>query len=200
MKKFLFSLVLMLMAIAASAQTSIYDFTIKDTDGHDTTLAPYKGQVMLIVNTATQCGFTPQYAELEALYQQYKDRGFTIVDFPCNQFGGQAPGSMEEIHQFCTGTYDIHFPQLNKVDVNGPQASPLFAYLIQQKPFVGFGVGPMADRMDQMMRKREPDYDKRPDIKWNFTKFLIDREGRVIARFEPTQPMSDVKAAVEKLL
>ena len=165
-----------------------------------TSLSPYEGQVILIVNTATQCGFTPQYSELEALYQKYKSKGFVILDFPCNQFGGQAPGSYEDIHKYCTAKYDIHFPQFSKIDVNGVNADPLFVHLKTERGFQGFGNDAKGKFMDRMLRKRDPNYDKTPDIKWNFTKFLIDKRGRVVARFEPTQPIADVEKAIVQLL
>ena len=165
-----------------------------------TSLSPYEGQVILIVNTATQCGFTPQYSELEALYQKYKSKGFIILDFPCNQFGGQAPGSYEDIHKYCTAKYDIHFPQFSKIDVNGVNADPLFVYLKTERGFQGFGNDAKGKFMDRMLRKKDPNYDKTPDIKWNFTKFLIDKRGRVVARFEPTQPIADVEKAIVELL
>lgn len=165
-----------------------------------TSLSPYEGQVILIVNTATQCGFTPQYSELEALYQKYKSKGLVILDFPCNQFGGQAPGSYEDIHKYCTAKYDIHFPQFSKIDVNGVNADPLFVYLKTERGFQGFGNDAKGKFMDRMLRKKDPNYDKTPDIKWNFTKFLIDKRGRVVARFEPTQPIADVEKAIVQLL
>ncbi len=180
---------------------SIYDFTVKDRKGQDVSLADYKGKVLLIVNTATRCGFTPQYTELENIYEKYKDQGFDILDFPCNQFGEQAPGSNEEIHEFCTLNYNIKFPQLGKIDVNGENESPLFTYLKAQKGFEGFDMqdklGPL---LDQMMSKADPDYAKKPSIKWNFTKFLIDRNGKVVKRFEPTHNMGLVDAEVKALI
>ncbi|MBP7856558.1 MAG: glutathione peroxidase [Prevotella sp.] len=193
-------LLMLAVAIGASAQKNIYKFKVKDADGKKVSLAQYKGKVLLVVNTATQCGFTPQYADLEALYSKYKDQGFVILDFPCNQFGQQAPGTAKEIHAFCTGKYDIHFPQFDKVDVNGKKASPLFVYLKQQQGFKGFGEGATAIRMGQMLAKRDASYAANADIKWNFTKFLIDRTGKVVARFEPTHQMSDVELAVAQLL
>lgn len=200
MKKVIFLMAMLLMAVAGYAKGGLYKQKVKDADGRTVSLRQYRGQVMLIVNTATHCGFTPQYTALENLYQKYKDRGFVVLDFPCNQFGSQAPGSYEEIHAFCTGTYDIHFPQFDKVEVNGPGASPLFTYLKGEQPFHGFGDGPKAQGMDRMLRKKDTDYDKKADIKWNFTKFLIDRKGRVIARFEPTQDISEVEQALLQLL
>ncbi len=182
-------------ALSASAQ-SIYDFKVKAQDGSEVSLADYKGKVLLIVNTATQCGFTPQYKELEALYRKFQDKGLVILDFPCNQFGEQAPGTDAEIHAFCTGQYAISFPQFAKVQVNGPEAEPLFTWLKSQQGFKGFGGGTKAQAMDKLLSQQDPDYANNPDIKWNFTKFLVDREGNVAARFEPTQSMKFVEAVV----
>ena len=182
-------------ALSAGAQ-SIYDFKVKAQDGSEVSLADYKGKVLLIVNTATQCGFTPQYKELEALYRKFQDKGLVILDFPCNQFGEQAPGTDAEIHAFCTGQYAISFPQFAKVQVNGPDAEPLFTWLKSQQGFKGFGGGTKAQAMDKLLSQQDPDYANNPDIKWNFTKFLVDREGNVAARFEPTQSMKFVEAVV----
>ena len=164
-------------------------------------LSDYKGKVILIVNTATRCGFTPQYKELEELYQKYSQSGLEILDFPCNQFGQQAPGSIEEIHNFCTANFNIHFPQFDKIDVNGDNAHPLFTYLKSKQAFGGFDLNERLGKLlDDMMRKKDPEFDKNPDIKWNFTKFLIDRQGNVIKRFEPTDKMADVEMEIAKAL
>jgi len=187
-------------ATAALAQ-DIYGISVKNDRGEDVSLADYKGKVLLIVNTATRCGFTPQYEELEALYDAYASKGLEILDFPCNQFGEQAPGSIEEIHQFCTSKYDIHFPQFDKIDVNGDAASPLFTYLKSQQGFKGFDEKDrMGKLLDGMLRKKDPDYAKNPDIKWNFTKFLVTRDGRVIRRYEPTEKLSTVEADIKREL
>ena len=137
-KRFIVSLMAMMSVLTMTAQSSVYDFTVKDDAGKDVSLADYKGKVLLIVNTATRCGFTPQYKELEALYEKYAKDGFEILDFPCNQFGEQAPGSIQEIHQFCTANFDIQFPQFDKIDVNGANEHPLYTYLKSQKGFGGF--------------------------------------------------------------
>ncbi len=157
---------------------SVYDYSAKTLDGQDVSLADYRGQVLLIVNTASKCGFTPQYEGLEALYRDYKDRGLTILGFPCNQFGAQEPGNAEEIASFCSLTYDVTFPMLAKIDVNGPSAHPLYAFLKKEQKGV---LGSKA-------------------IKWNFTKFLIGRDGEVVERFAPTTKPEDLKVAVEALL
>ena len=193
-----------MMALAA-CQTSndmeIYKFTVKDRKGNDVSLADYKGKVLLIVNTATRCGFTPQYTELEALYEKYSAKGLEILDFPCNQFGQQAPDTEEEIHEFCQLNYNTKFPQFKKIDVNGDNQSPLFAYLKSQKGFKGFDPNHQIGKiLIDMLSKANPDYDKNPDIKWNFTKFLIDRNGNVIERYEPTEDIKVIEKAMEKLM
>ena len=201
MKKLLLTLTALLMMGSASAKTKLYDITVKDGDGKEVSMKQYKGQVLLIVNTATRCGFTPQYKELEQFYEKFHASGLEILDFPCNQFGQQAPGSYSDIHSFCTANFDIQFPQFDKVDVNGPEASPLFVYLKSQQGFGGFGQdNPAGKMMHEMMLKRDEHYADSPDIKWNFTKFLVDRKGRVVARFEPTDSMADVEQAVGALL
>jgi glutathione peroxidase-family protein/nitroreductase len=188
--------VAMMSVLSMSAQ-GIYDISVKDDLGNDVSLADYKGKVMLIVNTATRCGFTPQYDELEALYEKYHAQGFEILDFPCNQFGEQAPGTIEEIHQFCTMNFNIKFPQFDKIDVNGANESPLFTYLKAQKGFGGFDLNDQRGKfMDEMLRKQDADYDKKSDIKWNFTKFLVSHDGRVVKRYEPTDKMTDVDADI----
>ena len=190
------SLFLAMCVLGMSAQ-SIYDFKVKDDVGKDVSLSDYKGKVLLIVNTATRCGFTPQYKEMEALYEKYRAEGFEILDFPCNQFGAQAPGTIREIHQFCTANFDIHFPQFDKINVNGAGESPLYTYLKAQKGFSGFDIKDQRGKMmDEMLRKQDADYDKKSDIKWNFTKFLIARDGRVLKRYEPTENMSDIEADI----
>ena len=178
-------------------EKSIYDIQVKDDAGKDVSLADYKGKVLLIVNTATRCGFTPQYKELEALYEKYQKEGLEILDFPCNQFGEQAPGSIQEIHQFCTANFDIQFPQFDKIDVNGENESPLFTYLKAQQGFSGFDLTDQTGKMmDNMLRKKDADYDKKPDIKWNFTKFLVARDGRVVKRYEPTDKVANIEANI----
>ncbi len=157
---------------------SVYDFSAKTLQGKDVSLADYRGQVLLIVNTASKCGLTPQYEGLEALYKAHKDRGLTILGFPCNQFGAQEPGTAEEIGGFCSLNYDVTFPMMAKIDVNGPSAHPLYAYLKKQQKGVLGTEG----------------------IKWNFTKFLIDRDGNVVERFAPTTKPEDLQVAVEALL
>ena len=197
-KLMIISLLAVVSVLSASAQTSIYDFKVKDDAGKDVSLSDYKGKVLLIVNTATRCGFTPQYKELEALYQKYRSEGLEILDFPCNQFGQQAPGSIQEIHQFCTANFDIQFPQFDKIDVNGENAHPLYTWLKAQKGFGGFDLNDKTGKMmDDMLRRNDADFDKKSDIKWNFTKFLISRDGKVLKRYEPTDKMTDVEADIQ---
>ena len=179
---------------------TVYDFTVKDRQGNDVPLADYKGKVLLIVNTATGCGFTPHYDPLEETYRELKDKGFEILDFPCNQFAGQAPGSDDEIHEFCTIKFGTEFPQFAKIDVNGETADPLFAYLSTEKPFEGFGKGVKNALLNKFSRMNNKKFGDKAYIKWNFTKFLVDREGKVVSRFEPTFDMKKVKEAVENLL
>lgn len=179
---------------------SVYDFTVKAQDGTEVALSDYKGKVLLIVNTATGCGFTPQYDELQDIYEEFQAKGLEILDFPCNQFGEQAPGSDEEIHSFCTGRFGITFPQFAKIDVNGNNAIPLYKWLVENSTFEGFGKGPKALAMSGVMKLMDKDYKNNSKIKWNFTKFLISREGEIIGRFEPTNSMKDLRAAVEKAL
>lgn len=173
----------------------IYDFKVKTQDGGEVSLSEYKGKVLLIVNTATGCGFTPQYDELQELYDAFNDKGLEILDFPCNQFGAQAPGNDEEIHSFCTGRYGITFPQFSKVDVNGENAIPLYNWLTENTKFEGFGKKPMSLILAGAVKKMDKDYRNNGNIKWNFTKFLIDRNGNIVSRFEPT----DMKKLKEKI-
>ena len=156
---------------------SIYEFKVMNNKGEEVSLAQYKGKVLLIVNTATGCGFTPQYEGLQKLYDEFVDKGFEILDFPCNQFAGQAPGSDEEIHQFCTLRYHTTFPRFKKIDVNGKNADPLYNYLKEEQK------GTLGSR-----------------IKWNFTKFLVDKEGKVVARFAPNDKPENLRAKIEELL
>lgn len=158
--------------------SAITDFEVRASDGTAASLAAYRGKVLLIVNTASKCGFTPQYAGLEKLHRDYADRGFEVLGFPCNQFGAQEPGDAAEIANFCSLTYDVTFPVFAKVDVNGPEADPLFERLKAEAP------GLMGSKL----------------VKWNFTKFLVDRNGQVVARYAPTTKPEDIRRDIEKLL
>lgn len=179
---------------------NVYDFTVKAQDGSEVSLSDYRGKVLLIVNTATGCGFTPQYDELQDLYDEHQNDGLEILDFPCNQFGEQAPGDDEEIHSFCTGRYGITFPQFSKIDVNGENAIPLYKWLTDNTTFEGFDKNPMGLMLTQVIKKMDKDFKNSSSVKWNFTKFLINREGEIVARFEPMTDLKKVKAKVEDLL
>ena len=179
---------------------TVYDFTVKDMQGNNISLSEYQGKVMLIVNTATGCGFTPHYDPLEAMYKEFREKGFEILDFPCNQFANQAPGTEEEIHDFCTLKFGTEFPQFAKIDVNGDNADPLFAYLATEMPFNGFGKGLKNAALSKFADMNNKKYGEKTYIGWNFTKFLVDREGKVVARFEPTVDMKEVRAAVAAVL
>lgn len=177
-----------------------YDYVVTAPDGSEVPMKDFEGKVVLVVNTATGCGFTPHYKDLEEMYEKFHEKGFEIVDVPCNQFAGQTPGTDDEIHEFCTLKYHTQFPQMKKADVNGENELPLFRYLKEQKGFEGFGKGPVALAMSAMLAKIDKDYKNNPAIKWNFTKFVIDRQGNVVARFEPTIKMAEVAKRVEELL
>ena len=179
---------------------SIYDYSVPTPTGEEFSLRNFEGKVILIVNTATGCGFTPQYKDIERIYEAYHDLGLEVLDIPCNQFAGQTPGTDEEIHEFCTLRYNTQFPQMKKSDVNGDGALPLYTYLKSQKGFEGFGHSPAGLAMTAMLRKLDKNYKTNPDIKWNFTKFVVDRQGNVVARFEPTAKMEEVQNCIAALL
>ncbi|MBO6281925.1 MAG: glutathione peroxidase [Alphaproteobacteria bacterium] len=173
-----------------------YEQYVLTPTGEQVSMQNYAGKVVLVVNTATGCGFTPQYADLERLYEKYHDKGLEIVDVPCNQFFGQAPGSDDEIHQFCALRYHTQFPQFKKSDVNGANALPLFSYLKSQKGFEGFGDAEDSAEFAAFIRQQDENFERNSDIKWNFTKFLINRKGNVVARFEPIADMSKVEKMI----
>jgi glutathione peroxidase len=178
MKTILLIAALLLVQTLALTAASVYDVPLKDIDGKDTSLKAYQGKVLLVVNVASKCGLTPQYKALEALHEKYKDKGFTVLGFPCNQFAGQEPGTNEEIKQFCTSKYNVSFPMFDKLEVNGPNRHPLYVQLVgKDSPFPG-------------------------DIKWNFGKFLVGRDGKIIKRFEPrvTPDSPEITKAVEEAL
>lgn len=180
---------------------TVYDFSVKDRKGNEVSLKEYANEVLLIVNTATKCGFTPQYEELENLYKKYHAKGFEILDFPCNQFGQQAPGTDEAIHEFCKLNFGTEFPRFKKIKVNGDDAEPLYQYLKEQKGFAGWDPNhKLTPILEEILSKEDPDYKEKSDIKWNFTKFLINKQGQVVARFEPTEDLSKVAKQIEELL
>ena len=181
--------------------SKVYDYSVFTPKGEEVSLSEFKGKVLVIVNTATGCGFTPQYEQLEDMYKKYHEKGLEIIDIPCNQFGGQAPGSDEEIHEFCTLHFNTTYEQYKKSDVNGEKELPLYTYLKSRKGFEGFDKShKLSSLLDDMLGKADPDYAKKPDIKWNFTKFIVNRDGEVVKRFEPTADMADVEAFVKSLL
>ena len=175
MKKIITAIMLIMAVTAISAQENIYSFKVKDDQGKEVSLEQYKGKVLLIVNTATRCGFTPQYKDLEAIYEKYKEQGFEILDFPCNQFGGQAPGTIAEIKEFCSTNYNVKFTQFDKIEVNGENEHPLYTYL-------------------------KANAENKNNIRWNFTKFLISPDGQILKRFESADKMEDVETAVAQAL
>ena len=180
---------------------TVYDFVVKDRKGGEVSLREYANEVILIVNTATKCGFTPQYEEWEAIYEKYHAKGFTILDFPCNQFGQQAPGTDESIHEFCKLNFGTEFPRFKKIKVNGEDADPLYKYLKEQKGFAGWDPNhKLTPILEEMLSKEDPDYKEKADIKWNFTKFLVNKQGLVVARFEPTESLENVSKKIEELL
>ncbi len=179
--------------------TGIYDINVKTRDNKEVSLKQYKGKVLLIVNTATGCGFTPQYEGLEKLYKKYNTRGLEILDFPCNQFGNQAPGTDDEIHNFCTLKYNTSFDQFAKIDVNGQNEAPLFKFLKEKQGFKGFS-GLMAKFLIPVVKKQDPNYKDNSNIKWNFTKFLIDRQGNVVNRFESTITPAKIDKEIQKYI
>ena len=178
---------------------SVYDFKVKACDVSEVPLSKYKGDVLLIMNSATEDRFASQYRELEKLYEKYKGRGFEILDFPCDQFGYQSPGTDEEIHHVCEDRYGITFPQFSKVDVKGKRMSPLFRWLTDNTFFEGFGISPRGIMLSRDVRKLDHNYQANSDVKWNFTKFLVDRTGYVVDRFEPPD-MRRLREGIERLL
>lgn len=181
-------------------EKSIYDFTVKARGGKTLALASLKGKVLLVVNTATGCGFTPQYEGLEKLYGKYHSKGLEILDFPCDQFGHQAPGSDDEIHQFCALKYNTSFDQLAKIEVNGPGAEPLYKFLKAARSRDAAPEAKIAGLRDLLKKHNLTGAQAAGDIEWNFTKFLIDREGNVIQRFHPTTTPDEIAAEIEPLL
>jgi len=200
MKKILTILATICAIACTGSKTTIYDFTAETNSGEQLSFSQYKGDVLLIVNTASKCGFTPQYDGLEAIYKKYASKGFVVIGFPCDQFGHQEPGSNEEIEEFCRLNHGVTFPLMAKSDVNGENANEVFKWLYSEKPFAGFGDSDTGKFMDGMLSRSDPDYASNPDIKWNFTKFLIDRKGRVVARFEPVVTPEELESEIEALL
>ena len=178
---------------------NIYDFEVKDAEGNTVSLSEYKDKVLLIVNSATECGFTPQYNQLTEIYNEFKNDGFIILDFPCNQFGNQAPGTATEIKEACRLNFLVEYPIFDKIDVNGENEDPLYTYLKEEQPFKDI-TGKGAGKLKLVVKAKDWDYKNNNDIKWNFTKFLVNREGNVVNRFEPTEDLDDIKDEIKKLL
>lgn len=178
---------------------SIYDFKVNKRRGGELDFSELRGKVLLIVNTATGCGFTPQYEAIEALYEKYHDKGFEVLDFPCNQFGNQAPGSDDEIHEFCTARYKTQFDQLAKVDVNGENESPVYTFLKSEMPYEE--IKGIKNKMAmKAVSKISKSTKKDSDIKWNFTKFLVDKNGKVVKRYDPTFKPEDIDADIAAII
>lgn len=178
---------------------SIYDYAVKNRNGKDVFISDYKGKVLIIVNTATGCGFTPQYEGLENLYKKYHNEGLEILDFPCNQFGNQAPGSDDEIHQFCQLKYNTSFDQFSKIDVNGENEEPLYTYI--KKEIAEDIIDGMKNKLSMKAIEKISSTVKNPeDIKWNFTKFLVDRNGNVVQRYSPTFKPENMEEKIKELL
>ncbi|PXW87325.1 glutathione peroxidase [Streptohalobacillus salinus] len=181
--------------------TTIYDFEALTAQGEPVALNTFAGDVFLVVNTASKCGFTPQFEDLQKLYHKYKDQGFTILGFPCNQFNAQEPGTNEEAAAFCKKNYGVEFPVFGKVDVNGRRSHPIFQFLKQEKPFQGFDETTMNGKLiKKIVTDRYPEWVVGDDIKWNFTKFLVNRNGEVIKRFEPTDEPMDFEKDIQAVL
>jgi glutathione peroxidase len=178
---------------------NIYDFEVKDAEGNTVSLSEYKDKVLLIVNSATECGFTPQYNQLTEIYNEFKNDGFIILDFPCNQFGNQAPGTATEIKEACRLNFLVEYPIFDKIDVNGENEDPLYTYLKEEQPFKDI-TGKGAGKLKLVVKAKDWDYKNNNDIKWNFTKFLVNHEGNVVNRFEPTEDLDDIKDEIKKLL
>lgn len=180
---------------------TIYDFKAQDIDGEEVSLSHYQGKVLVIVNTASKCGFTPQYEDLQTLYAKYNDKGLEILGFPSNQFAEQEPGTNDEVKQFCLINYGVSFPLFEKTDVRGPAAHPLFTYLTEQLPFEGFGhKHPLVEKMAGFLHDKFPDTIAGDSVKWNFTKFLIDAEGNPVSRHEPWKSPLEMEDDIVALL
>ena len=204
MKKVLLAVFLGLLGLGAAAQNeermaTIYDFKTRSNKGAEVNFKDYEGKVLLIVNTASKCGFTPQYDGLEALYQQYKDKGLVVIGFPCDQFAGQEPGTNEQIEEFCRLNHGVTFPLMAKTDVNGPNAEPVFEYLKAQAPTETYN-GFKAKATQKMLKGLSKSVEKDSDILWNFTKFLVSRDGTVVKRFAPVAEPKDFAKDIEEML
>lgn len=178
----------------------IYDFTMKSLSGKEINFADYKGKVMLIVNTASKCGFTPQYEGLEKLYKKYKDKGLVVLGVPCNQFLGQEPGEAKEIQETCLINYGVTFQMFAKIDVNGEKQEPLFAYLKENAPFEGYPIKEIGEQLDNIHREQKTGFEHGNNIRWNFTKFLVSKDGKTIKRFESMVKPEEMEKDIEEML
>lgn len=206
MKRRLFSLIAMLMCLTlatniyAQKEKSIYDFKMNDLEGEQIDFSQYKGKVILIVNTASQCGLTPQYEGLEKLYEEYKDKGLVILGFPCNQFLGQEPGDAKEIRSVCLKNYGVTFPMFEKIDVNGKNEAPLYTFLKKKAPFKGYPNEDFGRQLDEIHKKTGTGFEKGDNIRWNFGKFLVSKDGKTIKRFEPMVEPKELEKEIIKML
>ncbi len=206
MKRRLFSVIAMLMCLTlatniyAQKEKSIYDFKMNDLEGEQIDFSQYKGKVILIVNTASQCGLTPQYEGLEKLYEEYKDKGLVILGFPCNQFLGQEPGDAKEIRSVCLKNYGVTFPMFEKIDVNGKNEAPLYTFLKKKAPFKGYPNEDFGKQLDEIHKKTGTGFEKGDNIRWNFGKFLISKDGKTIKRFEPMVEPKELEKEIIKML
>lgn len=206
MKRRLFSVIAMLMCLTlatniyAQKEKSIYDFKMSDLEGEQIDFSQYKGKVILIVNTASQCGLTPQYEGLEKLYEEYKDKGLVILGFPCNQFLGQEPGDAKEIRSVCLKNYGVTFPMFEKIDVNGKNEAPLYTFLKKKAPFKGYPNEEFGKQLDEIHKKTGSGFEKGDNIRWNFGKFLISKDGKTIKRFEPMVEPKELEKEIIKML
>lgn len=178
----------------------IYDFTMKSLSGKEINFADYKGKVMLIVNTASKCGFTPQYEGLEKLYKKYKDKGLVVLGFPCNQFLEQEPGEAKEIQETCLINYGVTFQMFAKIDVNGAKQEPLFAYLKENAPFEGYPIKEIGEQLDNIHKEQKTGFEHGNNIRWNFTKFLVSKDGKTIKRFESMVKPEEMEKDIEEML
>lgn len=206
MKRRLFSVIAMLMCLTlatniyAQKEKSIYDFKMSDLEGEQIDFSQYKGKVILIVNTASQCGLTPQYEGLEKLYEEYKDKGLVILGFPCNQFLGQEPGDAKEIRSVCLKNYGVTFPMFEKIDVNGKNEAPLYTFLKKKAPFKGYPNEDFGKQLDEIHKKTGTGFEKGDNIRWNFGKFLVSKDGKTIKRFEPMVEPKELEKEIIKML
>lgn len=203
MKKLLALLLMAAIGLGTAwSQESFYKFKMKNLDGKMTKMKEYKGKVVLVVNVASRCGLTPQYEGLVNLYKKYAEKGLVVLGFPCNQFLGQEPGTTGEIQQFCSATYGVDFPMFEKIEVNGPNAAPLYKWLKRQAPFKGYPEegAEFGALITNIHQKTGTGYDQGDEIRWNFGKFLLDRKGRVVARFEPMVAPEEIESEIVRLL